>query len=176
MSLSSPKFATRVESPGAATTATRHDTRKRAKGSTGSSTSAGVRAKETSAAGVSTMDTSSAGASSHVHAECGDHAGADTTIESQAKVPGLSNVDAVEGAKCASSKRHANCWSCSIVWRTMRPVTQGSKSVFGTSSESHLDLLHVNLAMSLRPCIDAISTPSALFAGTDMPLCFVVVT
>ena len=97
-------------------------------------------------------------------------------LGSQALVTGLSNVDAVEGAKCASSKGHANCWSCAIVWRTMRPVTQRSKSVFGTSSESHLDLLHVNLAMSLRTCIDAISAPSALFAGTDMPSCFVVVT
>ena len=45
----------------------------------------------------------------------------------QTQVPGLRSVDAVEGAKCANSKRRASCWSCSTVWRIMRPVSQGSK-------------------------------------------------
>ena len=74
------QFAAGVQSPGVATTATRRDTTKSVKGSTGPSTSAGVSAKETSsAAGVSDMETSSDDASCHVHAERGDHAGAGTT-------------------------------------------------------------------------------------------------
>ena len=94
------KFAAGVEDPGATTSTTRRDTKKRAKGSTGSSTSAGVSAKETSSAGmratetssadmsatdrstadVSAMETSSAGASTPVRAErvFGKRAGDDT--------------------------------------------------------------------------------------------------
>ena len=101
--------------------------------------------------------------------------GVSAALVSQAQVPGLRSVDAVEGAKCANSKRRASCWSCSTVWRMMRPVSQGSKFFFASSSESDLDLLHVNLPLSLRPCIDAISAPSAFFAGTEMRLCFVFV-
>ena len=98
--------------------------------------------------------------------------GVSAALVSQAQVPGLRSVDAVEGA---NSKRRASCWSCSTVWRMMRPVSQGSKFFFASSSESDLHLLHVNLALSLRPCIDAISAPSAFFAGTEMHLCFVFV-
>ena len=97
------KFAG-VENPGATTSTTRRDTKKRAKGSTGSSTSAGVSAKETSSAGmratetssagmsatdrssagVSAMETSSAGASTPVRAErvFGECAGDDTNTGS----------------------------------------------------------------------------------------------
>ena len=98
------KFAAGVENPGATTSTTRRETRKRAKGSTGSSTSAGVSAKETSSAGmsatetsgacmsatdtsnagVSAMETSNAGASTPVRAErvFGERAGDDTNTGS----------------------------------------------------------------------------------------------
>ena len=63
------EFAAGVHSTGAATSATRRDATKRAKGSTPSSTNRGGSGKETSSTAVPGMETGSADASTHMRAE-----------------------------------------------------------------------------------------------------------
>ena len=187
------KFAASVENPGATTSTTRCDTKKRAKGSTGSSTSAGVIAKETSSAGmsatdrssagVSAMETSSAGASIPVRAErvFGERAGDDTNTGSVSSAGESSPGSWAKKRGRRGGRQVRQQQAARQLLELLNNVAHDApgksrkKFFFASSSESDLDLLHVNLALSLRPCIDAISAPSAFFAGTEMRLCFVFV-